>query len=61
MSSEVLVEHVDGMVIVEQRDWPTSKMFTRQESITGPVLKSADAREGAAAFAEKRPPHWKGT
>jgi enoyl-CoA hydratase len=47
-------------VIVEQRDWPTAESFDRQEEITGPVLLSADAREGAAAFAEKRAPVWKG-
>jgi len=47
-------------VIVEQRDWPVADMFARQEPITAPVLKSADAREGAAAFAERRPPLWKG-
>lgn len=38
----------------------TSDMFALQESITGPVLASADAREGAAAFAERRLPQWKG-
>jgi enoyl-CoA hydratase len=47
-------------VIVESRDWPLAEMFARQQEITGPVLQSADAREGAAAFAEKRNPNWKG-
>ncbi len=46
-------------VIVEQRDWPIADMFERQEAITAPVLKSQDAREGAAAFAERRAPVWK--
>jgi hypothetical protein len=47
-------------VIVEQRDWPISEMFERQEPITAPVLASLDAREGAAAFAQRRPPQWRG-
>jgi enoyl-CoA hydratase len=47
-------------VIVEQRDWPISEMFERQEPITAPVLASEDAREGAAAFAQRRPPQWRG-
>ena len=47
-------------VIVEQRDWPIADMFARQQEITGPVNASADAREGAAAFAEKRAPNWQG-
>jgi enoyl-CoA hydratase len=47
-------------VIIEQRDWPIAEMFDRQESITRPVLDSKDALEGAAAFAERRAPVWKG-
>jgi enoyl-CoA hydratase len=47
-------------VITEQRDWPLTEMFERQASITGGLLASEDAREGAAAFAEKRDPVWKG-
>ena len=47
-------------VIVEQRDWPLHEMFARQQEITGPVNASSDAREGAAAFAEKRKANWQG-
>ncbi len=47
-------------VINEQVDWPVAEMFDRQARITGHILGSDDAREGAAAFAEKRPPAWKG-
>jgi len=45
-------------VMVEQQDWPLAKMWANQAAITGPVLASADAREGSAAFAERRPPVW---
>ena len=47
-------------VIVEQRDWPLAEMFARQQEITGPVLASEDAREGSAAFAERRDAVWRG-
>lgn len=47
-------------VAQESADWSQSEMFERQGAITGPVLASQDAREGAAAFAEKRAPVWKG-
>ncbi len=47
-------------VINEQRDWSVAEMFARQQEITAAVLASEDAREGAAAFAQKRKPDWKG-
>jgi len=47
-------------VVVESADWPLSEAFTRQAPITDPVFASADAREGAVAFAEKRAPVWRG-
>jgi enoyl-CoA hydratase len=47
-------------VIVESPDWPSAEAFARQGEIIGPVFASADAREGAAAFAQKRAPVWRG-
>jgi enoyl-CoA hydratase len=47
-------------VIVESAAWPPGEEWSRQQSIVGPIAQSEDAREGARAFAEKRPPHWHG-
>ncbi len=47
-------------ILNESVDWPDSEFFERQGEIVQPVMASADAREGATAFAEKRPPVWKG-
>jgi enoyl-CoA hydratase/carnithine racemase len=47
-------------VIVESADWPSNEAFARQGEIIAPVFRSKDAMEGAAAFAEKRPPAWRG-
>jgi enoyl-CoA hydratase len=47
-------------VIVESPDWPSAEAFARQGEIIRPVFTSADAREGAAAFAQKRAPVWRG-
>jgi enoyl-CoA hydratase len=47
-------------VIVESQLWPEDQMWKKQQEIVAPVFVSEDAREGAAAFAEKRAPNWKG-
>ena len=47
-------------ILQESVDWPDTEFFDRQEEIVAPVMHSEDAREGATAFAEKRPPIWKG-
>jgi enoyl-CoA hydratase len=47
-------------ILNESLDWPDAEFFDRQEAISGPIFDSADAREGATAFAEKRAPVWKG-
>ena len=47
-------------VINERPDWTSAEMWKKQSEISGPVLTSKDAREGAMAFAEKRKPNWQG-
>ena len=47
-------------VVVESASWPQDERFQRQRAIAAPVFASADAREGAKAFAEKRAPVWQG-
>jgi enoyl-CoA hydratase len=47
-------------ILEEQFDWSSAEMWDRQGAISGPVFASEDAREGSAAFKEKREPVWKG-
>ncbi len=47
-------------ILSESVDWPDSEFFARQGEIAGPVMSSADAQEGAKAFAERRAPVWQG-
>jgi enoyl-CoA hydratase len=47
-------------VIRDSQGLNDAAAFERQEQVTGPLLKSQDAHEGAVAFAEKRAPVWHG-
>lgn len=51
---------ISRQVLNESLEWPAKELFERQFAITAPVFHSQDAKEGAAAFAEKRAPVWKG-
>ena len=41
-------------------DWTLEEGWGKQSELMAPVFVSEDAQEGATAFAEKRPPVWKG-
>lgn len=48
-------------VIDESAGWPVAEHFERTRQIVMPVFGSNDAREGAAAFTERRTPVWTAT
>jgi enoyl-CoA hydratase len=47
-------------IVRNSLDWTEDEGWANQPAILGPVFASDDAREGATAFAEKRPPNWTG-
>lgn len=47
-------------IVKGSRDWPSDEAFARQRVHSDVPARSADAREGAAAFKEKRPAVWRG-
>ncbi|QSB45378.1 crotonase/enoyl-CoA hydratase family protein [Tsuneonella flava] len=55
-----LAVRVSKQIVKESRGWPMDERYDRQAQLIAPVFVSEDAREGAAAFAEKRKPNWKG-
>jgi enoyl-CoA hydratase len=47
-------------IVRDATDWTMAEAWGKQGKVMAPVFGSEDAREGAAAFAEKRAPVWKG-
>lgn len=47
-------------IMAECSDWSAAETFPKMAEINAPVRASADAREGALAFQQKRPPVWRG-
>lgn len=48
-------------VVQESAEWSDAEMWGKQNDVLGNLFMTNDAREGAAAFAEKRKPKWTGT
>lgn len=47
-------------IVRDSHTWSDAEMWEKQAAYIAPVFTSQDAREGAAAFAEKRKPNWQG-
>jgi enoyl-CoA hydratase len=47
-------------IVMSSTSWSREEAYERQLEIARPATESADAREGALAFAEKRLPVWSG-
>lgn len=56
-----LAVRVTKRLIDESPSWPRAERWERQRAALDEVVDSDDAREGAQAFAERRPPRWGGT
>jgi len=60
--SEVLTDVQDSALIItiNRPDWNAEAMWQKQSEIAARIMATNDAREGAAAFAQKRKPNWTG-
>lgn len=55
-----LAVRVSKQIVDQSRGWNLEERWDEQAKLLPKVFMSEDAREGAAAFAEKRKPNWKG-
>jgi enoyl-CoA hydratase len=55
-----LAVRVSKQIVDELVELPEAEAWRRQEAFIDQIMNSADAREGAAAFAAKRDPAWTG-
>jgi enoyl-CoA hydratase len=51
---------VSKQIVAGAVGWTDAEAYRAQAELAAPVFGSADAQEGARAFAEKREPVWRG-
>ena len=56
-----LAVSVSKQVVSDSLHWPADERWQRQNALLETIIYSNDAKEGATAFSEKRPPLWTGT
>ena len=56
-----LAVSVSKQVVSDSLHWPADERWQRQNALLEFIIHSNDAKEGATAFSEKRPPLWTGT
>ena len=55
-----LAVQASKQIVQKAYEWDDADAWKNQNEFAVPVLKSEDLKEGLAAFAEKRPPVWRG-
>lgn len=55
-----LAVQLSKQVVNQGLDWSQDEMFAKQAPFMEKILASQDAKEGALAFTQKRPPVWRG-
>jgi enoyl-CoA hydratase len=53
-----LAVQLSKRIMTDSQAWSGAETWAKQNPLVEAILRTNDAREGAAAFAEKRPPHW---
>jgi enoyl-CoA hydratase len=56
-----LAVSLSKQVVAEALHWPADERWQRQNALLENIIHSTDAKEGAAAFRDKRPPVWTGS
>ena len=60
LANAPLAVQMTKRIVAESASWGEEESWDRQRALVDEVLATDDAREGALAFSEKRPPRWTG-